>query len=189
MSPQTTDTTSSWLRSSCMRLAAHSPRSPTHSDSFTATCSPRGKHLPFSRPTRSVSYHIRDATSRADMSDQSARPVVIRTNTLRTHRRDLAQALSQYCPQLLGSVTLLIRETVNRGVTLEPVGKWSKVGLQVFESKYVLVLAHPTTIELNARANLYKCSSRRYPRVLGRPLHSPSRLLVPPRHGIVPSRE
>lgn len=44
------------------------------------------------------------------------RPTTIRVNTLKTKRRDLVQAL------------------VKRGMNIEPLEKWSKVGLQIFES-------------------------------------------------------
>ncbi|KAI0020476.1 NOL1/NOP2/sun family putative RNA met [Xylariomycetidae sp. FL0641] len=64
-------------------------------------------------------FPVREALAFFD-ANETARPVVIRTNTLKTNRRDLASAL------------------ISRGVTLEPVGKWSKVGLQIFESNVPL---------------------------------------------------
>jgi 25S rRNA (cytosine2870-C5)-methyltransferase len=50
-------------------------------------------------------------------SMEDERPVTIRTNTLKTKRKTLAQDLMQ------------------RKITLEPVGDWTKVGLKINESK------------------------------------------------------
>jgi len=50
-------------------------------------------------------------------ANETQRPLTIRTNTLKTRRKELAQSLIQ------------------RGVNLDPLADWSSVGIKIYETK------------------------------------------------------
>lgn len=67
---------------------------------------------------------------------ESSRPVTLRTNSLKVRRKDVIESL------------------VSRGVNLEPVGPWSKVGLVVYDSK-VKHMKQTTVSERRIECSLY----------------------------------
>ena len=106
--------------------------------------------------------------SEALEANEVQRPVTVRTNSLKTKRRDLAQAL------------------INRGVNLDPVGKWSKVGLVIYSSQVPLGKSVMTFALIYVSVIDFICF-RCHPRVLGRPLHPTGRFLLAARHGLGPA--
>lgn len=78
-------------------------------------------------------------------ANEHSRPTVIRTNTLKTRRRDLAQALISRYIFMIFMMCFILYDVYNafyniynvcvRGVNLDPLADWSKVGLKVYDSR------------------------------------------------------
>lgn len=76
-------------------------------------------------------------------ANEVPRPVTIRTNTLKTRRRDLAQVRAETSGCCLRCLShgvvpqprlIVLQALINRGVNLDPLGKWSKTGLVIYDS-------------------------------------------------------
>lgn len=102
-------------------------------------------------------------------ANEQPRPVTIRTNTLKTRRKDLAQAL------------------IGRGAGVGAI-EWSQVGVQVFDSTVPIGMSQLELIDLFG-CRLTRVNSRCDTRILGWPLHDSKRQFVHPRHGFGPAAQ